>query len=57
MEEKSIVQFGDEGQTMKRRFYMFCSTAIFGMCDSVRLVMVPVLKSIARKRIVETVID
>jgi hypothetical protein len=30
---------------------------IFGVCNSVRLLIVPMLKSVGRKRLVETVID
>jgi hypothetical protein len=40
---------------VKIRHYVCYSTAIFGVCNSVRLI-VSVLKAAARKRIVETVI-
>jgi hypothetical protein len=31
------VQLRVESPAVKRRFYMCCSTVIFGVCDSVRL--------------------
>jgi hypothetical protein len=46
-----------DSRAVKRRFYVRCSIAKFGVCNSVRLIIVPVLKSAARKQIVETVID
>jgi hypothetical protein len=45
-----------ESLAVKRRLYVCYSTAIFGMCNTVRLLyIVLVLKSVARKRIVETI--
>jgi hypothetical protein len=41
-------------RAVKRRLCVFCSTVIFGMCETVT---VTVLKSVARKRIVEAVIE
>jgi hypothetical protein len=41
---------------VKRKLYVCCSTVIFEVCNSMRLV-VPVLKSVARKWIVDAVID
>jgi hypothetical protein len=50
------VQFsGAESPAVKRRLYVCYSTAIFGGVSET--VIVPVLKSVARKRIVETVIE
>jgi hypothetical protein len=47
---------GVESLAVKRKFYVCYNTMIFGVCNSVRLI-VPVLKSVARKGIVEAVID
>jgi hypothetical protein len=45
-------------RAVKRRLYECCGTVIFGVCYSVRLLyVVPLLKSVARKLLVETVID
>jgi hypothetical protein len=46
------VQLRVESPAVKRRLYVCCSTVIFG-----ETVIVPVLKSVARKQLVETVID
>jgi hypothetical protein len=50
-------QLSAESLAVKRRLYMCCSIAIFGVCSYSETLIVPVLKSVARKRIVETVID
>jgi hypothetical protein len=55
---RELVNCGSVGSwAVKRRLYMCCSTVIFGVCNSARLLRDPVLKSVARKRIVETVTD
>jgi hypothetical protein len=42
---------------VKTEYYKcYVVTVIFGVCNSVRLI-IPVFKSVARTRIVETVID
>jgi hypothetical protein len=46
-----------ESPAVKRTLYMCCSTVIFVVCDSVRLLKVPVLKSVTTKRLVENVTD
>jgi hypothetical protein len=52
------VQFnGVESLAVKRRLYVCYTTAIIGVCSYSGTVIVPVLKSIARKRIVETKTD
>jgi hypothetical protein len=57
MTEDLRVQLRVESLAVKRSLYVYCSTVIFEMCDSVRLLRVPVLKSVTRKRIVEIVIN
>jgi hypothetical protein len=51
------VQLRVESPAVKRRLYMCCSAAIFRLCSYSETVRVPVLKSVARKRRVEAVID
>jgi hypothetical protein len=46
---------GVESLAVKRRLYVCCSTVIFGVCNSVT-VIIHMLKSVARKQVVENVL-
>jgi hypothetical protein len=52
-----IVQLRVESQAVKRRHSVCYSPATSEVCNSVRLLTVPELKPLSRKRIVENVID
>jgi hypothetical protein len=51
------VQLRVESPAMKRIPHVCCSTVIFGVCSFSETVIVPVLKSVSRKRLVESVTD
>jgi hypothetical protein len=51
------VQLRVETPTVKRSLYMCCSAVMFGVCGYSETVIVPVLKSVTRKRLVQTVTD
>jgi hypothetical protein len=51
------VQFRVESPAVKRRFYVCYSTTILGMYSYSETVIVPVLKLITRKRLMESVTD
>jgi hypothetical protein len=51
------VQLRFESPAVKRRLYVCYNTAIFGVYSYNETVIVPVLKSVTTKRLVETVID
>jgi hypothetical protein len=46
-----------ERPAVKKSLYVCCSTVIFGVRSYSETVIVPVLKSVVRKRIVKNVID
>jgi hypothetical protein len=51
------VQLTGESPAVKKSLYVCCSTVIFGVCSYSETVIVPVLKSVAMKRLVESVTD
>jgi hypothetical protein len=51
------VELRVERPAMKRKRYVCCSKAIFGVCSYNETVTVPVLKSVTRKRLVAVVTD
>jgi hypothetical protein len=51
------VQLRGETPAVKRGLYVCCSTMIFGVCSYSETVIVPVLKSVTRKRLLERVTD
>jgi hypothetical protein len=51
------VQLRAESPAVKGGLYVGCGTVIFGVCSYSETVIVPVLKSVTRKRLVESVTD
>jgi uncharacterized membrane protein len=52
------VQLRAESPAVKRNLYVCCSTVVLVVCDSAsETVIIPVLKSVARIRLVEGVTD
>jgi hypothetical protein len=51
------IQLRAENLAVTRNLYVCCSTVIFGACSYSITVIAPVLKSVTRKRLVESVTD
>jgi uncharacterized membrane protein len=52
------VQLRAESPAVKRNLYVYCNTVVLVVCDSAsETVIIPVLKSVARIRLVESVTD
>jgi hypothetical protein len=51
------VQLRFESPAVKRSFYVCCTTVTSGMCSYSEILIAPVLKSVTRKRLVESVTD
>jgi hypothetical protein len=51
------VQLRAESLAVKGNIYVFCSTVIFGVCRYNEIAIVRDIKSVSRKRLVESVTD
>jgi hypothetical protein len=50
-------QLGVESPVVKRSLYVCCSIVIFGVCNYSETGIIPVLKSVTRKRLLESITD